>query len=169
MTADASNSRLRFIAWLAFAAIVVILDQLSKQLALAHLAGQPPVAVLPFFHLVLVFNEGAAFGFLDDAGGWQRYFLSGLSVSVSAALVYWLWRSRHRGVLLPLALALVLGGALGNLVDRVAHQHVIDFILLHYGGQHFPAFNLADGAITLGALGLIVDSLRGAKRDEPGL
>ena len=107
--------------------------------------------------------------FLDDAGGWQHYFLGGLGIVVSLLLVFWLWRS-HRNALLSWALALVLGGALGNLIDRVSHQHVIDFILLHYRGWYFPAFNLADGAITLGALGLILDSLGwrsgAAKRDS---
>lgn len=159
MSADSPYRRRKFIAYLVFAGIVVLLDQLSKQAAYASLLGRPPVEILPFFQLVLVFNEGAAFGFLNDAGGWQRYFLSSLSLIISLLLVFWLWRSHHRNAMLSWALALVLGGALGNLIDRVSHQHVIDFILLHYGGWQFPAFNLADGAISLGALGLILDSL----------
>ena len=168
MSAHSSHHR-KFIAYLAFAGIVVLLDQLTKQAAGAGLSGRPAVEILPFLQLALVFNRGAAFGFLDDAGGWQHYFLGGLGIVVSLLLVFWLWRS-HRNALLSWALALVLGGALGNLIDRVSHQHVIDFILLHYRGWYFPAFNLADGAITLGALGLILDSLGwrsgAAKRDS---
>ena len=155
------TDRQQFAAYLALAGVVVLLDQLSKQAAYANLLGQPPVEVLPFFRLALVFNRGAAFGFLSDAGGWQHYFLSALAVIVSAALVCWLWRARARqgGALLSLGLALVLAGALGNLIDRVSHQHVIDFILLHWRGWYFPAFNLADSAISIGALILILDSL----------
>ena len=148
-----------FIACLALAGAVVLADQLSKQAASAGLAGRPPVDVLPFLRLVLVFNKGAAFGFLHDAGGWQHYFLSGLGSVISLLLVLWLWRSHHRNALLSWGLTLVLGGALGNLIDRVSHQHVIDFILLHHGSWQFPAFNLADGAISLGALALMLDAL----------
>lgn len=150
--------RLAFIGYLAFAGVVVAIDQFTKQVAYAHLLGQPSVEILPFFRLELVFNEGAAFGFLSDAGGWQHGFLVTLAVVISLVLVIWLWRLRRQPDLLSWGLALVLGGALGNLIDRISHQYVIDFIVLHYAGWHFPAFNIADGAITLGALALIADS-----------
>ena len=156
-----------FLFYFAIAGVIIFLDQLSKQIAIANLSGQPPLEIFPFLSFALIFNEGAAFGFLNDAGGWQRYFLSALSATVSAVLIIWLWRSR-RG-LLCLALALVLGGAVGNLIDRVIQQQVTDFILLHYRHWYFPAFNLADAAITVGAVGLILDSLglqRRTTRDE---
>ena len=159
MTAYSPARHRKFIAYLALAGLVIIIDQLSKQAAYTSLLGRPPVEILPFFDLVLVFNEGAAFGFLATAGGWQHYFLGGLGSIVSMLLVLWLWRSCDRNALLSWGLALVLGGALGNLIDRISHQHVIDFISLHYGGWYFPAFNIADGAISLGAVALILDSL----------
>lgn len=154
--------RRKFRAYLLFAGVVLLLDQISKQAAYTFLLGQPPLEILPFFQLVLVFNEGAAFGFLNTAGGWQHYFLGGLAILVSLILVLWLWRNVHHNAphnaMLSWALTLVLGGALGNLMDRISHQHVIDFISLHYANWYFPAFNLADSAISLGALGLIADS-----------
>lgn len=148
-----------FALYLAFAAVVLLLDQLSKQAALAGLSGGGAVEVLPFFKLALVFNRGAAFGFLSEAGGWQHYFLSALAGAVAVALVVWLWHARRERALLCVALALVLAGALGNLLDRLTQQQVIDFIILHWRGWQFPAFNLADSAITLGACVLILDCL----------
>ncbi len=158
MTAPPPRNRAKLTGYLLLAAGVVFLDQLSKQAAVIHLSGQPPVEILPFFRLTLVFNRGAAFGFLGDAGGWQHYFLGGLAVVISLALLCWLWRVHARDALLSWGLALVLGGAVGNLTDRIIQQQVIDFILLHYRNWYFPAFNLADGAITLGALALIIDN-----------
>lgn len=164
MTAHPRHGWRNFTNHLVLAGLVVILDQISKQAAHAHLLGHPPVDILPFFRLTLVYNRGAAFGFLADAGGWQHGFFVGFAVVVSVVLVVWLWRASRQNdprpsAMLPLGLALVLGGALGNLVDRVSHQHVIDFILLHYANWQFPAFNIADSAISLGALALILDSL----------
>ena len=162
-----SGRTVRFVAYLALAGAVVLVDQWTKQVAFSHLSVRGPVEVLPFLQLVLVFNEGAAFGFLSDAGGWQRYFLSGLGALVSVLLVGLLWSNRYGNVLLLCALALILGGALGNLVDRVSHEYVIDFILLHYRHREFPVFNIADGAISVGALGMILDALGGAPK-RPG-
>ena len=139
-----------------------MLDQISKQVA-SVLFGHPPLPpleVLPFFYLTLVFNKGAAFGLLAEAGGWQHYFFTGFGLVVSTALVVWLWHAHKQSNMLCWGLALVLGGALGNLIDRVAYQHVIDFILLQYGNWQFPAFNIADGAISIGALLLILDSIK---------
>ena len=160
MTMTRSVLRGRFAACLAFAGVVTAIDQLTKQLAWATLPGQPPVEILPFLQFTLVLNKGAAFGLLADAGRWPYYFLTGLSIAVSIALVIWLWRAHPRNALLSWGLALVLGGALGNLIDRVSQAYVIDFILLHYKGWYFPTFNIADSAITLGAVAIILDSLR---------
>jgi signal peptidase II len=142
------------------ALLVLLLDQLTKVWAEAALGYGQPVALLPFLNLTLVYNLGAAFSFLADAGGWQRPFFIVLSSAVSLALVVWIWRLPPGARLLGGALALVLGGAVGNLVDRLAYGHVIDFIDLHAGGWHWPAFNVADSAITCGVLLLLFDGLR---------
>lgn len=146
-----------FLAYLLLAGIIVLLDQASKQFALAQLAGRPPVDVLPFLQFVLVFNRGAAFGMLGDAGGWQQIVFIVVAIVVACALLGWLWRA-HRNPFLATALALLLGGAIGNLIDRASYQFVIDFISLHYGGWRFPAFNIADAAITFGAAGMVIDN-----------
>jgi len=133
------------------AALIVMLDLGAKYLASTLLDLHVPVPVLPFFNLTLTYNSGAAFSFLSDAGGWQRWLFIGLSIAVSAILIHWL-RGVPRGeIRLPAALALVLGGALGNLWDRLTSGAVMDFIDLYYHGWHWPTFNLADAAITLGA------------------
>ena len=146
-------------AWYGLALLVVVLDQLTKGLARALLVYGQPLAVLPIFDLSLHFNPGAAFSFLAGAGGWQRWFLSALALVVSAVLLVWLARLRREQWLLALALALILGGAIGNLIDRLWLGHVTDFIALHWNHRYFPAFNLADAAITLGAIALILDTL----------
>ncbi|MFM1891261.1 MAG: hypothetical protein RLZ44_338 [Pseudomonadota bacterium] len=144
--------------WLAL--LVLVLDQASKFWVLAVFEPYDRVAVLPVFNLVLVFNEGAAFSFLSDAGGWQRYFFSALAAVVALALIVWLARLRRHERLLAVALALLLGGAVGNLIDRLWLGHVVDFLDFHWRGWHWPAFNLADSAITLGVALLLLDSLR---------
>ncbi len=161
-------TRLRQLApWLAVAAVVVAADQATKALVQASLAPGERIPVIPFADLVLVFNTGAAFSFLAGAGGWQRTFF--IVVAVAAiALIGWLLL-RHPGERLFCAgLALVLGGAIGNLWDRIQLGHVVDFVLLHAGGWHFPAFNVADSAITIGAGLLILDGLRGRKGEAAG-
>jgi signal peptidase II len=142
------------------ALLVLLLDQVTKVWAEAALGYGQPVVLLPFLNLTLVYNLGAAFSFLADAGGWQRSFFIVLSSAVSLVLVVWIWRLPPGARLLGSALALVLGGAVGNLVDRLAYGHVIDFIDLHAGGWHWPAFNVADSAITCGVLLLLFDGLR---------
>lgn len=145
--------------WLLAAAVVALLDQLTKQLVLRTLQPADSIVVAPFVNLVLWFNRGAAFSFLADGEGWQRLFLIGVAL-VAVVVIVWLL-SRHRTELLFCAgLMLVLGGAIGNLWDRVLHGHVIDFVLLHAGGYHWPAFNLADSAITVGAAMIIIDGFR---------
>jgi len=147
--------------WYGLAALVVVLDQLTKYLAEGALEYGRPVEVFSWFNLTLQYNTGAAFSFLSDAGGWQRYFFSTVAVVISALLVAWLYRMPRDQRLLALALALILGGALGNLWDRLVLGHVVDFISVHYGGRYFPAFNIADSAISLGAACMIYDSLFG--------
>lgn len=150
---------IRYALYLFLALVVLVMDQYTKMVAYEGLLGQPAVEILPFFSLVLVFNEGAAFGFLSDAGGWQYYLFVGLALVFSLVLLVWIWRECRHHAWLSTALSLVLGGAIGNLLDRVNHGYVVDFLLLHYGGWTFPAFNIADVAITIGAIMLILDTL----------
>jgi signal peptidase II len=143
--------------WFTGAAAIVVADQLVKWLALAQLRPGEPVAVTSFFNLVLVFNRGAAFSFLADAPGWQQPFFIVVALVASAVVSWMLWRQPSRRILC-LGLALILGGALGNLWDRIAYGHVVDFLDFHAFGWHWPAFNVADSAISVGAALLIADS-----------
>lgn len=145
--------------WLILSAVVVVLDLATKEWVSSVFRYGETREVLPFFNLVLVHNTGAAFSFLAGAGGWQRWFFSVIAVAISGVLV-WMLRKPETGRLLSAALALVLGGALGNLYDRVTLGYVVDFIQLHAGGYFFPAFNVADSAITVGVVLLIWDSIR---------
>jgi len=143
--------------WFAVAAAIVLADRLAKWAALSQLRPGEPVAVTGFFNLVLVFNRGAAFSFLADAPGWQQPFFIAVAL-IAAAIVSWmLWRYPARRLLCA-GLALILGGALGNLWDRVAYGQVVDFLDFHAFGWHWPAFNLADSAISVGAGILIAES-----------
>lgn len=158
--------------WYLAALAVVVLDQLTKYAALAYLDYGQPVVVTGFFNLTLLYNPGAAFSFLGDAGGWQRWFLILVSLVISAVITVWMARLPAGAGRQKLALALILGGAIGNLWDRVALGHVVDFIQLHYHGFYWPAFNIADAGITLGAVAMILDTLRsgpdGSGKDGPG-
>ncbi len=151
--------------WVWISLLVVILDQVSKLWMDSSLSFNQPVNILPFFDLRLLYNEGAAWSFLADAGGWQRWFLSGLSLIVSGVLVVWLAQLGRKQVWLAIALALILGGALGNLIDRVIYGHVIDFIDIYYQQWHWPAFNIADSAISVGAVMLVVDAILEGKKE----
>jgi signal peptidase II len=122
--------------------------------------------VIPFFNLTLLHNTGAAFSFLSEAGGWQRWFFALVALIISAVILLWLKRLPRDKVWLAVALALVLGGALGNVWDRITLGYVIDFLDIYYQGWHWPAFNIADSAISVGAAMLIIDSLRGERRDN---
>jgi len=148
--------------WLGFALAVIVLDHLTKFWVTSTLDYQEAIPVLPFFSLVLVYNTGAAFSFLADAGGWQRWFFITVGIVATVVIVRLLKRHAHDPHL-SFALALVLGGALGNVIDRVALGHVVDFLYFHYRGLAWPAFNVADSAITVGAVLLIWDSLRGKR------
>jgi signal peptidase II len=147
--------------WLLLAVLVIVLDQISKAAASHFLEYARPVALLPWFDLTLHHNSGAAFSFLSNAGGWQRWLFAALAIAVSVMLVLWLWRLPPSQRLLALGLALVLGGALGNLVDRLWLGYVVDFISVHYRGHYFPTFNIADAAISCGAAAVLLDGLRG--------
>jgi signal peptidase II len=146
--------------WLSLSAVVIVLDQLSKFYISDRFHYGESLTVAPVFNLVLAHNTGAAFSFLDNAGGFQRWLFSGIAL-VASAWIIWLLR-RHSGqYMFAFALSMILGGALGNLVDRVSYGYVVDFLQFHWNEHYFPAFNLADSAITCGAFFLIVDSFRG--------
>ena len=149
-----------FFGWVALAAGIAGLDQLSKAWVLATFDGVVPLA--PALNLVLVHNPGAAFGLFADAGGWQRWFFVLVGVAVAAFIVVWLRRAADGERWRCASLSLVLGGAAGNLWDRVARGAVVDFVDLHYGRYHWPAFNVADSAITVGVAILILVSFRSA-------
>jgi signal peptidase II len=147
--------------WLPVSLAVIVLDQLSKAWMVAHLRPYEPNRVLPVLDITLMYNPGAAWNFLSDASGWQRWMFTALAVLVSVALVIWMGRLRARSQgLLALSLALILGGALGNAIDRVRIGHVVDFVYAHWNAHYFPAFNVADSAITVGAILLLLDALR---------
>jgi signal peptidase II len=151
----------RIAPWLALAALLALADQASKNAISAGLRMGEVRGITPFFNLVLAHNRGAAFSFLSDAGGWQRALFIGIAVLATAVIVAML--ARHSGErLFSAGLALILGGALGNLWDRIALGYVVDFLDFHAFGWHFWAFNLADSAITVGAGLLILDGLRSA-------
>ena len=148
--------------WLALAALVAALDQLSKFAMAGILAGGVNIEIAPFFNLVLVHNRGAAFSLLSNASGWQREFFIAIAVIASVWVVY-LLRRHPRETRFCLALSLILGGAISNVIDRVLFGAVIDFLDFHVAGYHWPAFNVADSAITCGAVLLIWDGLRPGK------
>jgi signal peptidase II len=145
--------------WLAVSLVVIIVDQISKFVANAQLVYAEPLPVLPSFNLTLLYNRGAAFSFLSEAGGWQRWFFVVVSVVAVVFLTYWLRKLKSGQWILALALSLVIGGAVGNLVDRLWLGHVVDFIQLYYKSFYWPAFNVADSAITVGAVLLVWDGL----------
>ena len=161
-------SRFGRLGWLVLSVLVLVIDQVSK----AHFEGslemfQQIVVIPDYFSWTLAYNTGAAFSFLADGGGWQRWLFALIAVVVSAVLVVWLKRLGRDDTWLAIALALVLGGALGNLYDRIALGHVIDFILVHWQNRHyFPAFNFADSAITVGAIMLALDMFKSKKTGE---
>ncbi|MBB6288761.1 signal peptidase II [Pseudomonas sp. SJZ103] len=161
-------SRFGRLGWLVLSVLVLVIDQVSK----AHFEGslemfQQIVVIPDYFSWTLAYNTGAAFSFLADGGGWQRWLFALIAVVVSAVLVVWLKRLGRDETWLAIALALVLGGALGNLYDRIALGHVIDFILVHWQNRHyFPAFNFADSAITVGAIMLALDMFKSKKTGE---
>ena len=153
--------------WLTLAALIVVADQLTKYFAVQFLAGGKVIAVTPFFNLLLVYNRGAAFSILADAPGWQRGLFIAIALAASAWILY-LLRSHPHQRLFALALSLVLAGAVGNVIDRIFIGAVVDFLDFHALGYHWPAFNVADSAISCGAVLLIWDALRPGRKAEGG-
>jgi len=151
--------------WLWLALAVFVLDIATKQIAEALLSYGKPVYLLPVLDFTLLYNRGAAFSFLANESGWQRWFFTAISLGVSAVLVVWLKKLPRTQIWLPVALTLILGGALGNLFDRLVYGHVIDFISVHWQQSYFPAFNLADSAITVGAIMMAIDVVLEGKRE----
>ncbi len=149
--------------WLGLALIIFLIDQLTKIAIVGAFQLGEALPITSFFNLVRVHNPGAAFSFLADAGGWQRWFFTGLGFVAAMVMVY-LLRMHAGQILFCMALSLLLGGAVGNVVDRVLYSHVIDFLDFYYGTWHFPAFNVADSAITVGACLLILDELLRVRR-----
>jgi signal peptidase II len=146
--------------WLWLGVAVMALDQWTKWLVVESLEEFQQVVLLPVLELMRLHNTGAAFSFLSDAGGWQRWVFVGLGVAVSTGILVWLRRLPPKGQgLLAAGLSLIVGGALGNVIDRVLHGYVIDFIRVHYDEHYFPAFNVADSAITVGAVLIVLDNL----------
>ncbi len=154
--------------WLWVAVVVLIVDQCTKLLADAMLAMHQSVELLPFLALRKAYNTGAAFSFLGDASGWQRWFFIILALVVIVILLAWLRRLPPGDTRVRLALVLILGGAVGNVVDRIVYGHVIDFIDVFYGSWHWPTFNVADSAISIGAFLLLLDVFRGSHEKTTG-
>ena len=155
--------------WLWLSALTIVLDQLTKKIAEAELLLHKPLAIFPGFNFTLMYNKGAAFSFLSEAGGWQRIFFVALSSIISIFLFFWLRQitrdeQQKNNHVIQCAIALILGGAIGNLIDRAHTGAVVDFIQVYYSSYYFPAFNIADSAITLGAGLLILDMILESKR-----
>jgi signal peptidase II len=149
--------------WLCIAALVVLADQFTKVLIVGRYGLGDGFAVTDFFNIVRVHNEGAAFSFLASAGGWQRWFFTALGVAAAGVMV-WLLKKHPGQTLFGLALSFILGGAVGNVIDRVLYGYVVDFLDFHHAGIHFPAFNLADSAISFGAACLVLDEVLRVRR-----
>ncbi len=162
------SARIGKLVWLWLTVLVIVLDQASKHYVEANLKLYQAVDVIPgYFAWMLAYNTGAAFSFLADHSGWQRWLFAAIAMGVSAVLLVWMKRLKPSETWLAVALALVLGGALGNLYDRIVLGHVVDFILVHWQHQwRFPAFNIADSAITIGAVMLALDMFRSGKTGE---
>ena len=144
--------------WLGLALLILIADQFTKVLILGYYRLGDATYVTSFFNVVRVHNAGAAFSFLANAGGWQRYLFTGIGIA-AAIFIIWMLRSHNGQKLFAFALACILGGAIGNVIDRTLYGYVVDFLDFHYAGWHFPAFNIADSAISIGAVCLILDEL----------
>ncbi len=157
------NGSANLAIWLGIALLVLLLDQFTKVLVLGAFQLGDSTPITSFFNLVRVHNHGAAFSFLAGAGGWQRWFFTGIGV-FAAIFMVWMLRSHAGQKLFSLAISLILGGAIGNVIDRLLHGYVVDFLDFHYAGTHFPAFNIADSAISVGAACLILDELLRVRR-----
>lgn len=161
MASKSSSPRLAL--WLGIALLIILLDQFTKTLILGHFQLGDSRYVTSFFNVVRVHNTGAAFSFLAGASGWQRWFFVGLG-TVATIFIIWMLRRHGQQTLFATALTLIMGGAIGNVVDRLLHGYVVDFIQLHWAGWYYPSFNVADSAITVGAVLLIWDEIRRVRR-----
>ncbi|MGA9342306.1 MAG: signal peptidase II [Rhodanobacteraceae bacterium] len=163
------SGKLSALIWLILSVFVIAVDQATKAIALATLQLHVAHAVVPgFVNWTLAFNSGAAFSFLAGADGWQRWLFAALALAVTAVLILWLARTRRRDWRVALPVALIIGGALGNLIDRARFGQVTDFIQVYYHQWAWPTFNIADSAISVGAVMLILFGLRGGKRSDGG-
>jgi len=151
--------------WLWLALVFLVLDQASKLYVIANFNLYESINVMPMFNLTYVRNEGAAFSFLADSGGWQRWFFTAIAITISGVLLYWLRGLRANEKLMSIAYSLVLSGAIGNLIDRVSYGYVVDFLDVYYDSYRWPAFNIADAAICIGAALIIYDAFTN-KTDE---
>jgi signal peptidase II len=151
--------------WLGFSLLLLIADQFTKIMVIGYFRLGDSVRVTSFFNLVRVHNEGAAFSFLADADGWQRWFFTAIGLG-AAVFIVWMLKSHPGQRLFAFAMACILGGAIGNVIDRLVHGHVIDFLQFHYAGWYFPSFNIADSAITIGAASMILDELLRVRRSR---
>lgn len=163
MNSRRASSQPTMLVWLALALLILLVDQLSKWLIIGQFHLGDSRSITGFFNLVRAHNPGAAFSFLAQAGGWQRWLFTGLGVGASLLMV-WMLRSHPGQKLFGFAIACILGGAIGNVIDRLVHGYVVDFLDFHWAGWHFPAFNAADSAITLGAACLLLDELLRVRR-----
>lgn len=152
--------------WLWLAIVMLIVDQVTKQTVVALMDYRESIAVFPFFNFTYVHNPGAAFSFLADQDGWQRWFFTIIASVVSVLLIYWMAKTPKQDKLIAIAFALILSGAVGNLIDRLMFGYVIDFLDFYVGNKHWPAFNIADSAIFIGAGLMIIDALKGEKKQE---
>ena len=162
MTDNKKNTGM--LKWLWLAVVVLVLDQFTKMLVVESFVLGERLGVMPMFNLTLAHNYGAAFSFLAGAGGWQRWFFTFIAIAASTVLTIWLWRLPKDDRWTAVALALILGGALGNLYDRIMLGYVVDFLDFYWEPYHFPAFNVADSAITVGAFMIILDIFRQPRR-----
>jgi signal peptidase II len=152
--------------WLWLTGLAVILDQASKLAIDASMQLYQSIELIPFFNLTYVRNTGAAFSFLSEAGGWQRWFFAILASIISIVLTVWLAKLKKHEILMAASLSLILGGAIGNLIDRVLYGYVIDFLDIYYQSWHWPAFNVADSAITVGVILMLLESVGVGKTEE---
>lgn len=156
-----------YLAWLWLSVAIIVVDQWSKWLVSSKMYLSESIPLIPnFFHFTRAHNYGAAFSFLHDAGGWQRWLFAGIAIAVSVGMLIWLRRLPQHARFLACAITLLLGGAIGNLYDRIVLGYVVDFLHVFYGNWHFPAFNIADCAISIGAAMLVIDALFLEKRRE---
>ncbi|MCW6028604.1 signal peptidase II [Stenotrophomonas sp. SRS1] len=156
----AARPRPNALIWLLLSAVIIIADQWSKAWVLSSLPEYEPVVVIEgFWNWYRTYNTGAAFSFLSDAGGWQLWFFTALAVGISGLMAYWMWGTARGAWRSAVPYALVIGGAIGNVIDRLMHGHVVDFIQWHIGDHYWPSFNIADSAIVVGAVGIALFGL----------